>query len=202
MKKVLLLTILSVFALCASADSSSKAKLILDKTASMVSKKSGAQASFQISNGKIGHTSGTIAVKGNKFNVRTPQATVWFDGKTQWTYMKNTDEVNVTTPTKAQQAQMNPLTFINLYKKGYDLSIKTVDGKYEVRMQAQSKGSAIQEMYIVIDIKTRIPSQVRMRQKDAWTTVNISNFKATPQKDATFTFNKKDFPTAEIVDLR
>ncbi len=202
MKKVLLLTILSVFALCASADSSSKAKLILDKTASMVSKKSGARASFQISNGKIGHTSGTIAVKGNKFNVRTPQATVWFDGKTQWTYMKNTDEVNVTTPTKAQQAQMNPLTFINLYKKGYDLSIKTVDGKYEVRMQAQSKGSAIQEMYIVIDIKTRIPSQVRMRQKDAWTTVNISNFKATPQKDATFTFNKKDFPTAEIVDLR
>ncbi len=202
MKKVLLLTILSVFALCASADGSSKAKLILDKTASMVSKKSGAQASFQISNGKIGHTSGTIAVKGNKFNVRTPQATVWFDGKTQWTYMKNTDEVNVTTPTKAQQAQMNPLTFINLYKKGYDLSIKTVDGKYEVRMQAQSKGSAIQEMYIVIDIKTRIPSQVRMRQKDAWTTVNISNFKATPQKDATFTFNKKDFPTAEIVDLR
>ncbi len=202
MKKVLLLTILSVFALCASADGSSKAKLILDKTASMVSKKSGARASFQISNGKIGHTSGTIAVKGNKFNVRTPQATVWFDGKTQWTYMKNTDEVNVTTPTKAQQAQMNPLTFINLYKKGYDLSIKTVDGKYEVRMQAQSKGSAIQEMYIVIDIKTRIPSQVRMRQKDAWTTVNISNFKATPQKDSTFTFNKKDFPTAEIVDLR
>ncbi len=202
MKKVLLLAILSVFTLCASADGSSKAKLILDKTASMVSKKSGARASFQISNGKIGHTSGTIAVKGNKFNVRTPQATVWFDGKTQWTYMKNTDEVNVTTPTKAQQAQMNPLTFINLYKKGYDLSIKTVDGKYEVRMQAQSKGSAIQEMYIVIDIKTRIPSQVRMRQKDAWTTVNISNFKATPQKDATFTFNKKDFPTAEIVDLR
>ncbi len=202
MKKVLLLAILSVFTLCASADGSSKAKLILDKTASMVSKKSGARASFQISNGKIGHTSGTIAVKGNKFNVRTPQATVWFDGKTQWTYMKNTDEVNVTTPTKAQQAQMNPLTFINLYKKGYDLSIKTVDGKYEVRMQAQSKGSAIQEMYIVIDIKTRIPSQVRMRQKDAWTTVNISNFKATPQKDSTFTFNKKDFPTAEIVDLR
>lgn len=202
MKKVLLLTILSVFALCASADNASEAKKILDKTAAVVSKKSGVQANFQIGNGKIGHTSGTIAVKGSKFNARTPQATVWFDGKTQWTYMKKTDEVNVTTPTKAQQTQMNPLTFINLYKKGYNLSLKTVDGKYEVRMQAQGKGSAIQEMYIVIDKKTYIPSQVRVRQKDAWTTVNISNFKAKSQSDATFTFNKKDFPTAEIVDLR
>ncbi len=202
MKKILLLAVLSVFALCISADNAGDAKKILDKTASVVSKKSGVQASFQISNGKIGHTSGTIAVKGSKFNARTPQATVWFDGKTQWTYMKNTDEVNVTTPTKAQQLQMNPLTFINLYKKGYTLSVKTVDGKHEVHMKAQSKSSSIQEMYIVISKTTNIPSQVRMRQKDAWTTVNISNFKATPQSDAIFTFNKKDFPSAEIVDLR
>lgn len=202
MKKILILALLSIFAFNASADNASDARKILDKTASVASKKSGVQANFQLSNGKLGHTSGTIAVKGSKFNARTPQATVWFDGKTQWTYMKNTDEVNVTTPTKAQQTQMNPLTFINLYKKGYKLSVKTVDGKYEVRIQAQSKSSSIQEMYIVINKTTSIPSQVRMRQKDAWTTINITNFKATPQSDATFTFNKKDFPTAEIVDLR
>lgn len=202
MRKFLLLTIMSVLTLCASADNAGEARKILDKTASVVSKKSGVLANFQISNGKLGHTSGTIAVKGSKFNARTPQATVWFDGKTQWTYMKSTDEVNITTPTKAQQTQMNPLTFINLYKKGYKLSVKTVDGKYEVRMQAQSKGSSIQEMYIVINKTTHIPSQVRMRQKDAWTTINITNFKATPQSDAIFTFNKKDFPSAEIVDLR
>lgn len=202
MKKILILALLSIFAFNANADNASDARKILDKTASVASKKSGVQANFQLSNGKLGHTSGTIAVKGSKFNARTPQATVWFDGKTQWTYMKNTDEVNVTTPTKAQQTQMNPLTFINLYKKGYKLSVKTVDGKYEVRIQAQSKSSSIQEMYIVINKTTSIPSQVRMRQKDAWTTINITNFKATPQSDATFTFNKKDFPTAEIVDLR
>ena len=178
------------------------AKKILDKTAAVVGKKSGAQANFQIANSKIGNTSGTIAIKGNKFNARTPQATVWFNGKTQWTYMKKTDEVNVTTPTQAQQTQMNPLTFINLYKTGFKLSMKTVEGKYEVRMQAENKSRSIQEMYIVIDPKTYVPTQVRMRQKDSWTTINISNFKATSQSDAIFTFNKQDFPSAEIVDLR
>lgn len=178
------------------------ARKVLDKTAAVVGKKSGAQAQFHIANAKLGNASGTIAIKGNKFNARTADATVWFNGKTQWTYMKNTDEVNVTTPTQAQQTQMNPLTFINMYKSGYKLSMKTVEGKYEVRMVAENKSRSVQEMYIVVNPKTFVPTQVRMRQKDSWTTINISNFKATPQSDAIFTFNKKDFPSAEIVDLR
>lgn len=178
------------------------ARKVLDKTAAVVGKKSGAQAQFHIANAKLGNASGTIAIKGNKFNARTADATVWFNGKTQWTYMKSTDEVNVTTPTQAQQTQMNPLTFINMYKSGYKLSMKTVEGKYEVRMVAENKSRSVQEMYIVVNPKTFVPTQVRMRQKDSWTTINISNFKATPQSDAVFTFNKKDFPSAEIVDLR
>lgn len=202
MKKILLLALMTVLSVGAFADNAKDARKLLDQTASVVGKKSGAQAQFHISSGKIGNTSGTIAIKGNKFNARTPQAVVWFNGKTQWTYMKKTDEVNVTTPTKAQQTQMNPLTFINLYKSGYKLSMKTVDGKYEVRLQALSKGYSVQEMFIVINPDTKVPSQVRMRQKDSWTTINISDFKASPQSDAIFTFNKKDFPSAEIVDLR
>lgn len=193
---------MSILTLGMYAGNTPTAKQVLDKTAALVGKKSGAQADFRIANAKIGNTSGTIAIKGNKFSARTPEATVWFNGKTQWTYMKNTDEVNVSTPTQAQQTQMNPLTFINLYKTGFNLSMKTVEGKYEVRMVAQNKKRTIQEMYIVIDPKTYAPTQVRMRQKDSWTTINITNFKAKSQSDAIFTFNKKDFPSAEIIDLR
>lgn len=201
-KKLILLALVSAFAFSALADNAKEAKQILDKTASVVGKKSGAQANFLISNSKIGSTSGTISIKGNKFNAVTPQATVWFNGKTQWTYMKKTDEVNVTTPTKAQQTQMNPLTFINMYKSGYKLSVKNVESKKEVRMQALNKGYSIQEMYIVINPNTYIPTQVRMRQNATWTTINISNFKSKPQNDAVFTFNKRDYPSAEVIDLR
>lgn len=193
---------MSILTMGINAADKMTARKVLDKTAAVVGKKSGAQAQFHIANAKLGNASGTIAIKGNKFNARTADATVWFNGKTQWTYMKNTDEVNVTTPTQAQQTQMNPLTFINMYKSGYKLSMKTVEGKYEVRMVAENKSRSVQEMYIVVNPKTFVPTQVRMRQKDSWTTINISNFKATPQSDAVFTFNKKDFPSAEIVDLR
>lgn len=202
MKRIFLFALMSVLTMGIYAADNMTARKVLDKTAAVVGKKSGAQAQFHIANAKLGNASGTIAIKGNKFNARTADATVWFNGKTQWTYMKNTDEVNVTTPTQAQQTQMNPLTFINMYKSGYKLSMKTVEGKYEVRMVAENKSRSVQEMYIVVNPKTFVPTQVRMRQKDSWTTINISNFKATPQSDAVFTFNKKDFPSAEIVDLR
>ena len=98
------------------------AKSVLDKAAANISVKSGVQASFKMS-GSMGTTSGTIAVKGKKFHATTPQAIVWFDGKTQWTYMKNNDEVNVTTPTEAQLQAINPYNFINLYKNGYTATL-------------------------------------------------------------------------------
>lgn len=69
-------------------------------------------------------------------------------------------------------------------------------------MQALNKGYSIQEMYIVINPNTYIPTQVRMRQNATWTTINISNFKSKPQNDAVFTFNKRDYPSAEVIDLR
>jgi hypothetical protein len=41
-----------------------------------------------------------------------------------------------------------------------------------------------------------------MLQKGKWIVINISNFKQTSVSDDVFTFNKKDFPKAEIIDLR
>ena len=58
------------------------AKQVLDKTAATVSNKAGASASFTIKGNNM-NASGTIAIKGKKFHASTPQATIWFDGKTQ-----------------------------------------------------------------------------------------------------------------------
>ncbi len=203
MKQLFLSVILSLtFVASAYADSASEAKKVLDKTASVVNSKDGVQANFVLTGERMGRVAGTIAIKGNKFNAVTPEATVWYDGKTQWTYTNKTDEVNISTPTREQQVLMNPLTFINLYKTGYRLSLIAKSSGYEVRMVAESKDNAVQEVYVVVDKSSYVPTQVRVRRKIAWMTINISDFKNTPQSDNTFVFNSKEFPTAEIVDLR
>ena len=59
------------------------AKQVLDKAAATVSNKTGASVSFTIKGNNM-NASGTIAIKGKKFHASTPQASIWFDGKTQW----------------------------------------------------------------------------------------------------------------------
>ena len=92
MKKFLAIAFAAMMSLGTMAQT---AQQVLDKTAAIVGNKNGASASFKLSSPKYGSTSGSIAIKGNKFNARTPQAIVWYNGKTQWSYMKKTNEVNL-----------------------------------------------------------------------------------------------------------
>lgn len=186
----------------AAQKSDATARKILDRTAKIVGRAGGASASFTMSHPSAGAVSGTISIKGNKFNARTPQMTVWYNGKTQWTYMKKNNEVNVSTPTQAQQQMMNPYTFVNIYKKGYKMSATTEGANDEVHLVAQNQKSSIPEMYITVNRKTGVPSKVKMKHKGKWTTITVSNFSPKNQSDAIFTFNSKDYPTAEVIDLR
>lgn len=202
MKKYLVITLLlTLVSTLSFGQNSAQARKVLDKAASIVGRKGGATANFSIS-GKYGNSSGTIAIKGNKFRATTPDAIVWYDGKTEWTYIKKNEEVNVSTPTEAQQQSMNPYKFITIYKNGFNLSMTSTATDNNIHLVAQNQSRTIKEMYITVDKRTNLPKQVKMRQQNGWSTINITNFKAVDQSDATFRFNSKDFPRAEVIDLR
>lgn len=176
------------------------ARQVLDRAAATISNKGGIKANFFMS-GKYGNANGNIAIKGNKFNAYTPSSIVWFDGKTQWTYMKKSQEVNVSNPTMAQQQAINPYRFIYIYKKGYVLSsIKTNIG-WKVRLIAKNKNQSIKEMYVIVDKNYHL-KQVKMRQDGGWTSININNYKKVNLLDSQFRFNSREYPNAEVIDLR
>lgn len=197
----LLAVLLMATPLAIHAQNATAARQLLDKAAAIVGQRGGAQAHFQISSGKYGNVSGNIYIKGTKFHATTPQATVWYNGKTQWSFMKKTGEVNVSNPSDAQRMQMNPYSFINMYKKGYSLSMKDKGTSYEVHLTAQGKKS-IPQMYIIVDKKTHIPGIIKVLQGGVWSSIIVSGFKAKKLSDSLFNFNAKDFPNAEIIDLR
>lgn len=197
MKKIVL--VMSLLLVCAISFGQT-AKSVLDKAAATVSNKNGVKADFTMTGG-LGNVSGTISIKGRKFLATTPATTMWFDGKTMWTYMKKNDEVNVTTPNETQLQKINPYNFINLYKQGYNMTMNKSENAYTVHLTAQ-KADKIQELFITVDKKTYHPTQIKMLQGKKWTSFDISNLKAQTLSDAIFTFNSKDFPTAELIDLR
>lgn len=200
MRKLLTLLCL-ILTLNVNAQSSAQARKVLDKTAAIVGRQGGCSAHFSMNSGKGGAIAGTIAVKGRKFHVSTPNAKIWYDGKTQWSYMKSTEEVNISTPTATQQMQMNPYGFITMYKSGYNMSMKRNGKSYVVTLKAQKRAQAIQTLTITIG-ENYVPSKVRFCQGGTWTTVTLTRFQRKNQSDAVFRFNKKQYPRAEIIDLR
>jgi outer membrane lipoprotein-sorting protein len=177
------------------------AKAVLDKAAATITAQSGVKANFKMTTAN-GSTSGTIAIKGKKFYATTPQAKVWFDGKTQWTYLKNNDEVNVSNPTEAQLQAINPYNFIHLYKRGYTYTMNTAGTDYVIHLVANSADRKIKELFISVNKKTYQPKQVKMLQGKKWTTFDINSIKKENIADSQFRFNAKDFPKAEVIDLR
>ena len=200
MKRILNILMMLAVTICSA--NAQTAKQVLDKTASVLSNKGGVTANFSITGKNIGTTSGKISVKGRMFQATTPQAMVWFNGKTQWTYMKSQQEVNVSNPTEAELQAINPYNFINIYKKGYSYTMKTVSAGYEVHLKATDAKRQIQEMYITVNKSTYAPSQVKMRQGKKWTTINVSSLKKANLSSSVFTFPSKDYPNAEVIDLR
>jgi outer membrane lipoprotein-sorting protein len=177
------------------------AKSVLDKAAAVVSNKGGITADFGMKGG-MGNVSGSIAVKGRKFHANTPMATMWFDGKTLWTYMKKNEEVNVTTPNEAQLQKINPYNFINLYKKGYDCTLNKSGKDYVVHLTSNTGNKNIRELFVTISKTTYQPTQVKLLRDKKWTIFDITELKKQSVADSQFRFNAKDFPQAEIIDLR
>ena len=185
----------------AFSQSSADAKKVLDKAAAVVGRRGGAAANFSITGGEVGRTSGSIIIKGNKFKAITPESTIWFDGKTQWAYMKSTNEVNVSTPSEAKRLSMNPYAFITMYKNGYHMFMKATAAAYIVHLQAIHPARSMQEFYVTIS-KTFYPQQIKMLQGKKWVTINISSFRAASHPNSYFRFRHSDAPSAEVVDLR
>lgn len=187
------------------------AKRVLDACASAIRKSGNIEATFEVENfsgqQSQGSTSGTVCVNGNKYYIDGGNTKIWYDGKTQWSYSAATNEVNVSSPTKAEAAKMNPYSFVYLYEKGYSatMSESTLRGKRckEVQLTSSTRGS-LKHVYLSIDNATHMPMCIRVSSNGKeWTRISVYEIKKNQKFSAgTFRFPSSDFPNAETIDLR
>ena len=192
----------------------SQAKAVLEKTAEAFKKASGVRADFTLkalNDGRLeGRENGVIQLKGEKFMLKTSETTTWFDGKTQWSYMVRNDEVNVSTPTQEELQQINPYTFLYMYQKGFSYKLgtmKTFRGKaiWEVVLTAKDKAQDLERITLYVTKERYEPLYILLQQRAHPTrnAITVTGYQ-TGQKyaDTLFTFDRKQYPSAEIIDLR
>lgn len=209
MRKEIILFIIA--ALCSFGAAAQSAKDVLDATAARMTASGGVRAQFKATQFQgttpESETTGTLLISGQQFQMKTPDMTTWFDGKTQWAMLKGAGEVNVSEPTEEERAAMNPSTLINIYKKGYSYKLKksTLRGKptYEVYLKAKNKKAAFSEIYVDVEQGTCNPLCLRAKRDGNWMRLSILSFQTGQTLPATtFTFPTKDYPNIEVIDLR
>ena len=212
MRKYIFSVLIALLSLPVIAQQQSQAKVILDKTAEVFRKAGGVKADFTVkavTNGLVeGAENGTIQLKGEKFVLKTSDIITWFDGKTQWSYMVRNDEVNVSTPTQEELQQINPYTFLYMYQKGFSYklgTVKTFQGKavWEVVLTADDKKQELESITLYVTKNAYEPVYIQLQQRGQKTRneITVTAYQTgLDYADDVFTFDRKAYPTAEVID--
>ena len=150
-------------------------------------------------------TDGTITISGDKFHLSTPLLSIWYNGRTQWTYSAETNEVNITEPTVEELQQVNPFAIINSFRMQFNATLlKSANSMYRIQLTPlKSISTSINKAIVTLNASTLYPNEIALTIDNNIITIKTKNIKAiknVPHK--TFVFDEKKYPNAEIVDLR
>lgn len=185
------------------------ARDILDRAADAFRKGGGVKVTFSV-RAPEGSSNGSIRLKGDKFLLETEGVKTWFDGRTQWSYLASSDEVNVSEPAPEELQSINPYAWLSLYNQGYKLKVSKIgnasdDTTYKVVMTATKRTQDIQCIILYIEKGSFRPLKLSMVQRGSKDAVMVFINSCQTGKnyaDSLFVFDKKAYPTAEVVDLR
>lgn len=180
------------------------AEEVVQKAAAVINNSKSINADFTLSTN--GHsTKGVIKSRGNKFTMRLPEVSTWYNGKDLYTYNPRTVETTITVPTAQELLESNPLLYVKGGAGGYSYSFspQKQSGKYIVNLVPRNKKSNIKKLTFIVNAKTFQAEKIVVEMNGGETIINVTSFKTGEViSDSEFEYPKAKFPKAEIVDLR
>ena len=201
MKRLLTIGMLILLPYYLGAQTDRKAEEVLDKALSELSKTSGIRADF------AGTEQGFLLLKGEKFYLNSGGIQSWYDGKTQWSYVADTEEVNISHPTREELQAINPYLILMRYKTDFDYNYKGTQTRNGVKgheIVLTPKHSGNREVIRVFTSHSHQPLAIKVEQDGrTMSEINVIKYQTNQKlEDGMFRFNKSLYPNAEIIDMR
>jgi len=211
MNKILSLFCLVLMTLSLNAQTNDpKAKAIVDKAISQLYK-TPLQYDFTTTyiagntNQKETHK-GVCAIHGKKAYVSLAGMETFFDGKTQWVYVKANNEVSISEPTAEEQKEMNPLMMIRGYEKThrvvFDETVNDAAIWSIFLYPTVSKQVDYFRIRLIIEKKTNRLKKIEFSQRNADKLIFTIQKQQAIKDVSIFVFDKKKYPKVELNDLR
>ncbi|MFZ4522845.1 MAG: LolA family protein [Bacteroidales bacterium] len=146
----------------------------------------------------------SLLVSGDKYKMSAAGQTVICDGKTIWTYIKESNEVQINALENKDDA-LTPSKLLTSYNANYKSKIiKSNDPAIESVELTPATGKNFIKAILGIDkSKKQIKSFTLFDKSGNTFTYNVKTYVTdTPVTDADFTFDAKKFPGVEVIDMR
>ena len=151
---------------------------------------------------------GMVTIRSAAFNLSLNDQMVMCDGKTTWTYLKESNEVQIS-ENKPSADAITPTNIFTMYEKGFKakfLSEKSAGGKsiQLIELTPEDAKKNYFKIQLSIDKKEKYVREAKVFDKSG-NIYTYSIVKFSPNAKVTedmFTFNKAKYPGVEIVDLR
>ena len=202
MKKILFIFLMTFLPLCVFAQSSAERRV---RAAVTELKRSAYEGQFTLlyyssANDVTDKQSGEITLKGNKFCITLGGNETKFDGKTQWMFVSEYNEVSITEPTVDELKDISPLAMIEHYVVKDRIS-EGEDGEINF-YPTEPKSSEYFRIELRLN-KADLPTRLVIHQKNGdkitlvWDSLN-----KTKVDDSYFYFDVAKYPNVEVNDLR
>ncbi|HIE15821.1 MAG TPA: outer membrane lipoprotein carrier protein LolA [Bacteroidales bacterium] len=152
---------------------------------------------------------GKIWIKADKYKIDMMGTKTFFDGKTQWTYLKESNEVNITRPEDDDDESINPAKIFDIYREGFKLryvaqKFEDTRALYIIDLYPTDKSKPFSRITLKIDKDKNELYMFKRFDKDGnYYTIKIGKLSEGKNiTDAMFVFNKAKYPGVEVIDLR
>jgi outer membrane lipoprotein-sorting protein len=205
MKKLILFSILLPLI---SLGQDERAKSILDKLSEKTSAYSSIEAhftnNFSSTVADIDESqSGIIYLQGDAFKLELDAQTIISDGETNWIYLKDEEEVNISEEDE-EENEISPSKIFTIYEEGYKYQFVKEDSKnYQINLFPEESGAFSRVELFIDKAKMQISSFVMVDKQGSLYSYIIKSF--IPNKkfsSSFFQFDLAKYPDVDVIDLR
>ena len=215
MKRSFTIIGLLLFAYMGMAQNDAAAISLLDKVSAKAEKYSSLKIEFNmyiedLHSGKRDTYTGNAAYRSGLYKLDIMGQVVFSDGTTNWTYLKDAEEVNITDNEENETTMMNPQSLLKDYKSKY--KVKYIADKFEKNrplveidlIPKTIENKKYSKITLKVDKTKKQIYSVRYIGKDGVNyLIELFKFVENPSiPDSQIKYSKSLYPDAEVIDMR
>lgn len=215
MKKTFTAICLIIIGFTSFAQNDAAATTLLDEVSAKTERYSSLTISFNmfienLQSGQRDKYIGSASYKTGFYKLDIMGQVVFSDGKTNWTYLKDAEEVNITDNAENETVMMNPQSLLKDYKSKF--KTKYIADKFEQNrplveidlIPKTIENKKYTKITVKIDKTKKQIYSVRYVGKDGVSyLIEISKFSENPSiPDSQIKFSESLYPDAEVIDMR